>query len=331
VSPPHRGDPVRRVAYVGAAMEKELAGLRSTGEGGRGRAAFRAAAAIGSLVAAGHVQEAAARELLLDAAAASGLPARESLSHVRRGLAAGMRTPRVIPDGSRSRVPPPPVELPPAEFPPGAEALWDRAGPVGGDEAAVAWLLGRSLDPVAVEDCDLLRVIPPNLRLPKWAFRRGVSWVASGHRILARVWDAAGRLASVRARSLRTGRGDDAKELAPTGYGTAGLVLADALGVQLLAGCAPDWWTARRVIVCEGVPDWVTWASRQRDSQEEGPAVFGIAAGSWTWSTAARIPDGAEVVIRVHHDEAGDRYAACIRDLVGKRCRIFRSREEGVP
>ena len=48
--------------------------------------------------------------------------------------------------------------------------------------------------------------------------------------------------------------------------------------------------------------------------------------GTFTDGTlAARIPTGASVVIRIHHDEPGERYAQQIAASLHGRCRIFRS------
>lgn len=63
-------------------------------------------------------------------------------------------------------------------------------------------------------------------------------------------------------------------------------------------------------VIVEGVPDWLTWATHGMEAK----AVFGVAAGSWCVELALRVPDGSEVVIRTHRDEAGDKYAAGIID-----------------
>ena len=115
------------------------------------------------------------------------------------------------------------------------------------------------------------------------------------------------------------------KSLAPSGYTVKGLVLADPLAQQLLGGVCPSWWQPRQVIVAEGEPDWLLWALRQPETDEQGPAVLGVEAGAWSPQIAARIPTGASVVIRTHHDEPGRRYAQQIAASLLGRCRIFRS------
>jgi len=138
------------------------------------------------------------------------------------------------------------------------------------------------------------------------------------------MWDARGRHVSLRARSLGANP-ELAKELAPTGFAAKGLVLADPLAVQLLEGRLPAWWDRHDIVITEGCPDFLVWASRQRDGIEAGPAVFGVVSGSWTDELAARIPSGARVVVRTHHDSAGEQYARTIADSLMTRCKVFRS------
>jgi hypothetical protein len=121
-----------------------------------------------------------------------------------------------------------------------------------------------------------------------------------------------------------------AKSLAPAGVRVAGMVMACPLGVQLLGGNVPTWWRSRIVVIAEGEPDWLTWASRQPEANEDGPAVFGVESGAWTPDIAARIPDGVTVVIRTHLDDAGDRYAAKIAGTLRDRCEVLRAQNGGV-
>ncbi len=320
----------RRTRYAEAAIGKELATLRRAQPGGRARAAFKAAAAIGNFVAAGAIELESARLLLLDAAVATGLPTPEARESVRRGLARGMKSPREAAGGTwrkdeaRSRG----VDregggaYPPAEE---VAALWAACMSATDDEEAAKWLPSRAIDPVAVELWDLARVVPRDgILLPRWAASRGGMWAATGHRLLVPLYDADGRFASFRARAMRDAQ---PKELAPQGCSARGLVMADALGRGLLAGDVPDWWT-RLVVFQEGVPDFLTRAGRQSDSCEQGPAVFGIFAGSWTQEIAERMPRGARVVLRTHHDEAGDGYASAIAKSLGDRVELLRSRAQ---
>lgn len=102
--------------YVAAAVEGELAALAGTGQGGRAHAAFKAAAALGGLVATRALPYDDARDALLGAALSTGLPEREARHHVERGLRAGMATPRELPAnrgiGSLRSPPAPPCALP---------------------------------------------------------------------------------------------------------------------------------------------------------------------------------------------------------------------------
>ena len=120
------------------------------------------------------------------------------------------------------------------------------------------------------------------------------------------------------------------KRLPPAGYRAGGLILANDLGKHLLRTASPP--SPRpesaplRVVITEGEPDFLTWATRFPDPKAAVPVVLGVVSGSWTEAMASRIPNGARVTVRTHHNEAGDRYAAAIyRTLVG-RCTLLRSR-----
>ena len=334
--------------YVEAAVDSEIQALRRTSSG-RACAAFRAAAAIGGFVGAGEVDRSVAERALLSAALETGLPEREAAGHIRRGILRGEKTPRTVPDATFQRNIKSPascrarpaipvrtgVATSPAR-PPRQEvaALWAASLPVNSDAESTAWFARRygraaTWSIQQTELWDLARVIPTGLRLPRWARSRGGPWTHTGHRIIFRLWDHTGQAVSLRARSIDSTAAP--KSLAPSGFSVKSLVLADPLACQLLGGVSPSWWQPREVVVAEGEPDWLLWALRQRETDEQGPAVLGIESGAWSPEIAARIPTGASVVIRTHHDEPGQHYARQIAASLHGRCRIFRSSEgEGV-
>ena len=325
-----------RDAYVRAALEAELSSLRNTSSG-RACAAFRAAAAVGGLVGAGAVVHEEAEELLLSGALDTGLPEREARRHVRRGLLRGEKTPRVLPEGrSPDFVTSAPIQRTPTNHQPPTrppreevEALWFASVPVGSDPEAAEWFCYRyqSLSICErIELWDLARALPADLALPGWARSRGGPWNRTGHRILFRLWDHTGQAASLRARCVDPDV--TPKSLVPFGFSVKGLVLSDPLGLQLLSGTVPDWWELHEIVISEGEVDWATWASRQPEVEPQGPACFGVEAGSWSQEIADRIPDGAAVVLRTHHDAAGERYAEQIAATLRGRCRLFRSLPE---
>jgi len=214
--------------------------------------------------------------------------------------------------------------LPPIEE---VAAIWHGCRPVTEDADVSGWLRSRALDVAAIEDLDLARALPPDATLPSWARFRGRSWFEGGYRCILPAFDNRGALRSVRARRL--GRSDAPKTLPPTGFGIGGLVLADILGRQLLeTGTRPDFWPERdvlRIVVAEGEPDFLTWATAFSDTDLTAPAVLGVVAGSWTAEIAARMPDRSRVVVRTHHDEPGEKYARTIFDsLAGGRVTFIR-------
>ena len=52
--------------------------------------------------------------------------------------------------------------------------------------------------------------------------------------------------------------------------------------------------------------------------------MLGIVAGSWQPEIAARVPDGARVVLAVDHDETGEKYTATIAASLGERVTLLR-------
>jgi hypothetical protein len=324
--------------YVRAAVNSEIETLRMTSSG-RACAAFRAAAAVGQLVGACAMDHKEAEHLLCDAAKQAGLPEREALSHIRRGLRCGERTPRTLPAntlrkhhkpsfGHSSTIARVPARPSKAEV----DGLWAASQPVGSDPEVSAWFAHRyGADSASflerAELWDLARAIPRDLRLPGWAWSREGIWTQTGHRLLFRLWDHTGNPVSLRARSLDPGT--IPKSLAPSGFSVRGLVLADPLGAQLLAGDVPEWLEAHDIVVAEGEPDWLLWSARQRETEPEGPACFGVEAGAWCRKIADRIPAGARVALRTHCDEPGQRYAREIVTTLHGRCQVFRTKVEG--
>ncbi len=229
-----------------------------------------------------------------------------------------------------SAAPPPPIKPAlsgPAKRPPRRELLdlWTRSRPVFEDAESVAWLHGRGINPSLVSDRELARAIPPDLAppaLPAWA-QLGGPWPARGYRLLLALWDAAGNLTSIHARNLHAGA--DPKGALPCGHQVAGTVLADSAGALMLRErtlVGPLW-------ICEGAPDFLTAATAWGDAADPGSAVLGILSGSWTADLAARVSDGARVVIAVHHDAAGEAYVARIAATLAGRVQLERWTPEG--
>ena len=158
------------------------------------------------------------------------------------------------------------------------------------------YLAGRAIAPEAVEALDLARVLPEGLRLPWWASYRGDApeartWLELGYRLIVPMFDAEGSMRLVRA--WRVGGGDGPKRLPPSGHRASGLVMADNAGRSLLGSAQWQPGTDGSVLIVEGEPDFLTWATRFSDGAETVPAVLGITSGSWTSEIAARIPKRA--------------------------------------
>lgn len=231
---------------------------------------------------------------------------------------------------TRSVEPPRPPD-PPAErlYPPNEEVLelWRRCLPVDQAPDIATGLAGRGLDASLVARFDLGRALPPEGNLPRWARYQGRTWAQTGHRLLLPAYSDRGGLCSVRAWGFQEG---SPKRLPPAGYRAGGLILANQLGQYLLRTAAPpSSWPQEvplRVVITEGEPDYLTWATRFPDSDPTAPAVLGVVAGSWTDSMASRIPDRTRVIIRTDQDRAGEQYSEAIYRTLTGRCTVLRPR-----
>jgi hypothetical protein len=236
----------------------------------------------------------------------------------------------------RHRAPPAPqprpasAPLPERDYPPAAElgALWDAAVAVTDDEQVAAWLEGRALNPEHIAALDVARALPLGATLPRWARYSGRTWLELGHRLLMPMFDASGTMRTVRAR--RVCEGDSPKALPPSGHRMAELVMACGIGREVLElGAKPSWWPEAeplRLVVAEGEPDTLSWATREPLEADPTFAVLGLESGSWCEAVAARIPDGSKVIVRTHHDGAGDKYAKAVAASLAGRCILRRAR-----
>lgn len=220
-------------------------------------------------------------------------------------------TPRPAARPTPPRVPPPAIEV---------RGLWDASLPVSNDTEVTAWLESRRIDVDRVEERNLARVLPPDIGIPRWAYGPAGAWNDTGHRLVLPTFDEVGVMVSMRAR--RISGNDPRKTLSPAKHSKAG-VFADALARRLLCdGTAPPWWSERRCMITEGIPDFLILATIHGDDTDT-PAVFGIESGAWSDAIAARIPDGCRVELACDADEAGTRYGDEIARTLEKRCEVF--------
>ena len=72
------------------------------------------------------------------------------------------------------------------------------------------------------------------------------------------------------------------------------------------------------MIVCEGEPDFLTWATRFGDYVGR-PAVVGIWQGAWRQAHADRLPDGTQLVVLTDDDPGGRKLAEGVAETAGSR------------
>lgn len=189
-----------------------------------------------------------------------------------------------------------------AEYPPidDVKSLWRNAEGISLHQKIASILLSRQIDPGAVEDAGVMRVLADCATVPRWASFRGVPWTKT-HRGVIPTFDSCGDMRSVRA--WRTS-GDGPKRLPPAGHKAAGLVLANREAVAMLRGKSAP----KVVYVVEGEPDFLIATTDLRPSG----AVFGVGSGAWTPAFAKAIDRRSRVIVATHGDRAGEKYAADI-------------------
>ena len=230
------------------------------------------------------------------------------------------RAPQPRPLAAATRRQPERAEAPPdRDYPPPKEldAFWGILVPlVRAPEAAGMLQVTRGIPVAEVDAAGVARALPETHRapLPQWARYRGRDWYETTHRVVLPAFDAAGAMRSVRA--WRVAEDEAPKRLPPSGCKAAGLVLANRVAREALAA---DKRIPRRWVFAEGEPDFLVWSIRS-----PGDAVIGIVSGGWTADHAKRVAYGSTAVIRTHHDEAGERYAAEIVGSLGGRVRVLR-------
>ena len=218
--------------------------------------------------------------------------------------------------------PPPPKPLDPPTRPPPDEVAhtWDSAVGVTEDAEVLAYLLTRfdAADVQVFQQLDLVRALTA---APPWACGPGgSSWLATGHRLICRLYDHRGVVRSLHARAVTEAT---PKGLSPSGSQVRGLVFADPTAALVLADQV---WPPRCVVITEGVPDFLTWAV-QTSRHQPDDAVLGVLSGSWTLELASRLADRQVVAMRGHEDEAGDRYLAAVAATLTPRCDVRSFRE----
>lgn len=208
------------------------------------------------------------------------------------------------------------------------EALWRAALPLSSclpdgafpDTRAARFLRGRGLlDRGAIIDAaDLARLAPPADRHPWpawWPRGRSFLW-----RLMVRAFEPDGRLASLHARAVEErpiGREGEPmpKTLWPGArqgprYDAGGLFFADPAALDVLRGDGGD---VRRLLVCEGLTDWLSAAAWARASGQVGLGVIGGVSGSFPALAKVRLPADLDLIIAVDDDDAGRRYLDQVR------------------
>ena len=308
-------------AWVERSIHDQLTAVRRAPEGGRAQTVNAAAYRIGRLVRAARWSEARAVQALAEAVRGQTrpLPGREAQRAIERGLRDGQRDPvevRETRGGSmavrrltfESAARPHIEPRPDRQHPPHEdidEMLSSRRSvPVTEDEQVSAYLRSRGIDPERIAEAGIARALVTD-ELPRWAWSPEGPWTDSHHRILVPLYDHQGVMRSVIARRAEQRANDPLKSTSPAKCSRTGLVMACPYALRMLGGRARP----HRVAVVEGEVDLLAAVAAISDADEDAPAVLGMFGGGWSAEVAARIPDGATVIVATDHDAAGERYA----------------------
>lgn len=181
------------------------------------------------------------------------------------------------------------------------DAIARQCIPVTDDADVCSYLEGRKIDPYIVAHFKMA-----------FALRRDADheWARYDRRLVCPMYDCEGVRRSVIGRLVREPRSKrEPKAMMLAGATSSGLLMACPFGLRLLRGepLPPPAVDRPLIVIAEGEPDAMTFRSHT-----DATAVFGVRPGAWTPELAARLPDGAKVLVATHHDEPGERYAAKI-------------------
>lgn len=212
------------------------------------------------------------------------------------------------------------------KYPDGAEQ-WFCSLPQGdADEAVMAWVEARGIDPDGFRRAGggmFVRAARPG---PAWArFADGRPWSAAGFSAVFPCFDTSGTIRSVRARRTAVvedplagfveAKADGPKAVPPFGHDTAGLVLANLAGAARLNGD----YRIRRFWIVEGEPDTLAMSVALAGKGRMGEAVFGLFSGAWSWEMAKVFGQHDVVTVATHDDLQGRKYAEEVQaSLYGK-------------
>lgn len=212
------------------------------------------------------------------------------------------------------------------------EHVWNDAQPVTTDARVCRWLTRhRKLDPDLIAALDLARVLSSGAALPVWAGYEYDGhwhpWTSAGHRIVVPLYNARGRMVSLRFRAPAAGM----KGRCAYGASTVGMVMADPLARSVLAaGNAPEFRSLKSfaVVVAEGEADYLSWATELArrgfgENASSPPAILGVVQGSFDMSIAQRLPIGTRITSAVDRDLGGDRIHARLTQVLSQADRNF--------
>jgi excisionase family DNA binding protein len=201
-------------------------------------------------------------------------------------------------------------------------AFLDQCVAVPQDQATAEQLESAGIPADRVRRYDLARAIASDAHCPPWARSGRATWWAHGYRLVVPLWDAKGRVRSVRACRLGPASAsagadpvDPAKGAEP--WKPIGLVMADLAFLALLRHpsippgdhrYAAEAASKHGIVVACGVRSYLLQATTVQEKGFDRAPVVGVLAGAWTADLAAAVPAGCAV--RILEDEGSGEHAA---------------------
>jgi len=201
------------------------------------------------------------------------------------------------------------------------ETFWKSCSKVSELAACKQWLDSRWIDPEIVELYNYGTAITESTAKFPWATFKRQHWCNTGYRALFPLYNSQGKLTSVRARWVSYQK-PFTKVINPAGYEVQGTILADRQALGLLRD-KPLKDFDGYIVIAEGDPDYLTWATRNKENTF---ATFGVFNGSWNSQFASKIPEHSNVVVATHYDDEGEKYFRRIYEtLKDKNVTVYRS------
>jgi len=201
------------------------------------------------------------------------------------------------------------------------ETFWKTCIRITESKICRAWIEQRWIDPEIVALYNYGTAIDGSTAKFPWATFKKKNWSDTGYQAIFPLYNPQGKLTSVRARWVSYQK-PLSKVINPSGCEVQGTILADRQALAILQEKPLDDYDGY-IVITEGDPDYLSWATRNKENTF---ATFGVFSGSWNNDFASKIPEHSKVVVATHYDNDGEKYFRQIFDsLKDRNVKVYRS------